>query len=272
MPNSYLTVQHKKIYYSDQGKGFPVVLLHGYLESLSIWGDFIDQLAENFRVIAFDIPGHGRSDTLSEKHTMEQLAECIFNALKQLSIKKCFMIGHSMGGYITLMFHQLYPEKLAAFSLFHSHPFADTVETKKNRLREMDLVKSGKKDLIAKVNIPNAYAFNNLVSFKDHIERSKAVALNTPDDGIIANVYAMMNRPDLSEPLANSLIPFLFIAGKNDNYIPFDAVVPKIKLPRHSDLIVLEQSGHMGFIEEKEKTAQSIKDFVFTHLKINRIS
>lgn len=268
MLNSYLIVHGKKIYYSDRGKGFPVILLHGYLESHFIWDDFSNQLAENFRVIAFDIPGHGKSDVLNKKQSMQQLAEHLFEALKQLNISKCFMIGHSMGGYITLMFHKLYPEKLAAILLFHSHPFADTEETKKKRMREIELVKNGKKDILAKVNIPNAFAPKNLIDLKNEVERAKSIALQTSDKGIIANLHAMMNRPDLSEPLAQTFIPLLIIAGRNDNYIPFDTVISKIKLPKYSDTIVLEQSGHMGFIEEKEKTALSIKEFIFTHLRI----
>ncbi|MDY6799906.1 MAG: alpha/beta hydrolase [Bacteroidota bacterium] len=246
----------------DIGQGDPIVLLHGYLESLAIWGEFANQLSHKFRIIAFDIPGHGKSEALAKKHSMEILANCIYNALKLMEVKQCFMIGHSMGGYVTLMVHHLYPELLSGFSLFHSHPFADTEETRKNRMREIGLVKNGKKDILAKVNIPNAFAQKNLVNLKDEVDRSKAIAIQTSNKGIIANLHAMMNRPDFSDELAKTTKPFLLIAGKHDNYIPFEKVVPNIKLPENSTLGVLENSGHMGFIEEKEKAVIYIDRFL----------
>ncbi len=260
-----LIINQKKITYTDRGRGEVLVLLHGYLESLKVWNGCVDELSKSFRVICFDIPGHGASEVLSEKHSIQQLARAIYNSLNSLKVKKCFMIGHSMGGYITIMFHQLYSNMLSGFSLFHSHPHADTEETRKKRSREIELVKDGKKDLIAKVNIPNAFASDNLTTFKKEIEATTQIALNTPAEGIIANLHAMMNRPDLSESLAKTKLPFLFIVGKKDNYVDFNSVVPKVKLPEHSSLCVLENSGHMGFIEEKEKSLTCIEDFLKTH-------
>ena len=123
---SYLEIKGKKLYYSDQGKGRAVVLLHGYLESAEIWNDFTKQLSRIFRVICFDIPGHGLSETICSAHSMQQLVESIYKALKLLKISDCFMVGHSMGGYVTLQFHKQFPKLLSGFCLFHSHPFADS--------------------------------------------------------------------------------------------------------------------------------------------------
>ena len=262
-----ILINNKKICYSDRGKGKIIVLLHGYLESSEIWTGFSDELSDKFRVISFDIPGHGKSENTADKHSMKMLAEAILYSLKKLNITQCFMIGHSMGGYITLMFHNLFPEMLSGFSLFHSHPFADTKTIINNRLREIEFVKQGKKDLIAKFNIPNAFATNNIYKLRNEIEFATRIALRTTEKGIIANIYAMMNRPDLSESLAKTQIPFLYIASKNDNYIDFKTVVLKIKMPLNSELHILEDSGHMGFIEEKNEAINIIDQFIKKHLK-----
>jgi len=261
---SDIIILDKSIKYSDDGKGKTIVLLHGYLESLMIWDEFVQELKSNFRVICFDIPGHGESELIDQKHSMEMLAKRIYLALKELNVASCFMIGHSMGGYLTLMFHQMFPELLSGFSLFHSHPFADTEETKKKRLREIDFVSDGKKDLIAKMNIPNAFANQNLEQFNRAVQKTIDIALQTPEEGIIANLHAMMNRPDLSESLTTSQAPFLLIAGKKDNYIDYNTVIPKIILPEKSMLHILENSGHMGFIEEKEISLNIITKFINT--------
>lgn len=257
-----ILINNKPLNYTDSGKGFVVVLLHGYLESLDVWNEFAHDLSKFCRVICFDIPGHGESELLEEKQTMEQLANHIKAALDTLNIKKCALVGHSMGGYLTLMFHHLYPEMLSGFCLFHSHPFSDSEEKRKNRIREIELIRDGKKNLVASVNIPNTFANENVAFFANFTEKIKSVVSKTPDDGIIANIHAMMSRPDLSKSLADSQIPFLLIAGRKDNLFDFNSIVPKIKLPLNSQLVVLEKSGHMGFIEEKETSINHIKNFL----------
>lgn len=263
---SHLLINNNKIYYSDIGKGITIVLLHGYLESSETWNDFSIELSKKYRVVSFDIPGHGDSEVISEFHSMEVLSKVILKSLRKLKVDKCFMIGHSMGGFLTLMIHELYPELLSGFCLFQSHPFADTEASKKKRLREIDFVKEGKKDLIARFNIPNAFANDNYELFKPEIGNAVKIALQTSKEGIIANVHAMISRPDLSESLKNSGIPFLIIAGKKDNYIDFNTIISKIKIPENSELYVLENSGHMGFIEEKIESANIISQFILNHL------
>jgi pimeloyl-ACP methyl ester carboxylesterase len=263
---SLLLINNKKIYYSDTGKGISIVLLHGYLESSEIWKDFSIELSKKYRVISFDIPGHGDSEVISEFHSMEILSDVILKSLRELKVDKCFMVGHSMGGFLALMIHKLYPKLLSGLCLFHSHPFADTEETKKKRLREIEFVKEGKKDLIATFNLPNAFANDNRELFKPEIDRTIKIALQATKEGIIANLHSMINRPDLSESLKNSEIPFLLIAGKKDNYIDFNTVVSKIKLPENSELHTLEKTGHMGFIEEKTESANIISQFILNRL------
>ena len=253
----------KNLNYKVQGTGEKVIfLLHGYLESLEIWDGFADDLAENNKVIRMDIPGHGKSDVLKEQHDMELLAQAALHVLEIEDIESCIMVGHSLGGYITLAFHEKYPEKLDGFSLFHSHPFADSEQVKENRAREIDLVEKGRKNVIINTNIPKMFANDNLEKFKDQVEWVRNIALNTTGEGIVANLKGMMNRPDRSELVRNTKKPFLLIAGVNDNYINYEEVIPKVVLPEKGSLITLENSGHVGFIEEKEKALLALDDFI----------
>lgn len=115
-----------RIHYSDSGKGIEIILLHGYLESSEVWNGFTQKLAGSFRVISIDLPGHGLSDVYKETHSMEFMAEGVKSLIEKLGIDKIFLVGHSLGGYVTMAFLELYPETLAGYCLFHSHPFADT--------------------------------------------------------------------------------------------------------------------------------------------------
>ena len=248
--------------FKDLGKGTPLVLLHGYLESMEIWGEFADLLANNYRIILIDLPGHGKSGVSGKIHTMEMMADAVNEVLTSLQIDKCILVGHSMGGYVTLAFLDKYPDKLLAYSLFHSTPFADNEEKKANRDREINLIREGKKEMIYNVNIPKMFADDNLDEFEREINYAKEIAKNTPDEGIIALLNGMKERPERVELIKNTQVPFLLVLGKKDNYIPYDIVSEKIGIPRNLTKLILEKSGHIGFIEEKEKAVLGMIRFI----------
>lgn len=258
------TVKFKNaiLHYSDEGKGNAVVLLHGYLESLDIWGSFKTELSQFCRVISVDLPGHGKSGLICETQTMEIMADAVDIILNHLDIGRAVIIGHSMGGYVTLAFAEIFPEKTVGYCLFHSHALADSEEKKINRDREIELVKSGKKMQIISTNIPKAFADDNLHKFADDVEKARQIAVNTPDDGIICALKGLKVRPDRKRVLTESTIPVLIIAGKKDNYIPFGIYEQHFKLAQKSDILILENSGHMGFIEEKEESLEGILEFL----------
>ncbi len=245
----------------SEGQGIPLVLVHGYLESLKIWDPFVPALLDHFRVIRIDLPGHGGSGMAAPVHTMEIMAESVLAVLDALSEKTCCLLGHSMGGYVTLAFARSFPERLAGFCLFHSTPFADTDEKKANRDREIDLVKKGKKELLIHSSIPKGFADDNLVRLRNEVDRAVKIALDTPDAGIIAALEGMKQRTDRSSILLQTAIPVLWILGQKDNYILYSAIKEKISISPKGKLLTLIHSGHMGFIEEPEKSSEAVISF-----------
>lgn len=250
------------IRYSDEGQGKTVVLLHGYLESLEIWSPFATELANNNRVIAIDLPGHGQTGTSNGMPNVEFMAECVKAVLDQLQITKTVLIAHSMGGYAMLAFAELWPEKLLGIGLFHSISWADLPEKREARDREIELVKQGKKQLIFNVNIAKGFADDNLKLFKDEIERAKQIAANTTDDGIIAALNGMKDRKDRTFILEQIQVPVFFGIGKKDNYIPMEKLMALTILPRNKHITIFENSGHMGFIEEKDFAIDELEQFL----------
>ena len=252
----------KKIHYTIQGEGEPLFLIHGYLEALEIWDEFAEALAKDHMVIRMDLPGHGKSEVVEDTHSMELLAEAANAVLEANQISSCSMIGHSMGGYVTLAFADMYPEKINRFSLFHSHPFADSDQVKQNRQNAIEKIKQGKKEEICRSHVPKTFADDNLQAFASQVERTENIALQAPEEGIIANLKGMMQRPDRTQLVKNTGKPFLLMAGKKDNFIDYYNVIPKIELPEKGELVTLEHSGHMGFIEEKERSLNAVNDFM----------
>jgi pimeloyl-ACP methyl ester carboxylesterase len=249
------------IEYYDTGEGYPLVLLHGYLETSLIWQEFAEALSGDFRVLSIDLPGHGGSSVYGTEHSMEFMAEAVRSVVDAENIDKFMLAGHSMGGYVALAFLDKYPQRLYAYCLFHSHPFPDTDELIANRRREIKIVESGKKDIIYPVNIPRMFADFNAEKFKEAVDRNKSIASGISEEGIIAVLNGMISRPSRLEILEKGEVPLLFIVGRHDNYIPFEEVINRIQMPANAEMLVLEESGHMGFVEEKQKTLEALRDF-----------
>jgi len=259
---NHIQYREGKIWYSDYGTGDVIVLLHGYLESSGIWSSFAERLSEKYHVITVDLPGHGLSDGYSESHSMEFMADVLRELLDRLNIRKVFLTGHSLGGYVALAFLELFPEHLTGYCLFHSHPFADTKETIEKREREIAIVSAGKKDLMYPDNVTMMFAPGNLEKFADALSRSKKIASEIPAEVIIAVLRGMISRPSRLSVMEEGRVPLLLILGRMDNYIPCEAMQDRVKLPSNAKIVVLENSGHLGFIEEEDLSIRVITDFM----------
>jgi len=238
-----------------------LVLLHGYLESKEIWHEFAIGLGLKYRVVCIDIPGHGASGVFDEVNDMDSLAAAVDEVMLYLGIEKFHLVGHSMGGYVSMAYLDLFPEKLNSLVLFHSTCFADTEEKRANRKREISLIQEGKKDLIVNKNIPMAFADDNLEALSEKVEAAKKIAIKTDDEGIISILNGMMERPDRSQVLANTDVPVMIVAGMKDNYIPREAIEKMKALNKRIKVSELEESGHMGFVEEGVKALEGLNQF-----------
>jgi pimeloyl-ACP methyl ester carboxylesterase len=252
----------RRIHYTDSGDGAVIVLLHGYLESSEVWNGFSGKLALSFRVISVDLPGCGLSDVFGEVHSMEFMAMAIKELFDHLGIIKVFLTGHSLGGYVALAFLELFPDLLSGYCLFHSQPFADTPAAIEKRKREIEIVKMGKKNLMYPDNVMKMFASSNLEKFSDALQRSKNIASRIPGEGIIAVLNGMMIRPSRLTFMEEGKVPCLWILGSMDNYIPYDLIQKQVNLPDNAKIVILANSGHMGFVEEEELSVKIVRDFV----------
>lgn len=239
-----------------------IVLLHGYLESIEVWEEFIPLLSPPCRVVAIDLPGHGISEVKGPVHTMEFEADVVHAVLLQLGVKRCCVVGHSMGGYVALEFLRKYPEMLSGIVLLHSTPNPDSEAKRADRQREIDLIDAGKKDLLARMTPDKGFAAENRSRLKGKIEELADQILLTEDEGIQALLRGMCQRPDSNDLLRNSPIPQLFILGRGDEYITAPVAEKLIADQPQARIAWMEHSGHMSFMEEPEKCAETILTFV----------
>ena len=246
------------VFVSDtKGDKPAMVLLHGYLETLSVWDDFAKLIEKDFRVIRIDLPGHGLSGTQPDINTVDFSAAVLFDVLQKCEVKNCIVCGHSMGGYVAQAFAANYPENTRGLVLFHSTPNADTEQKKEDRDREIALIRSDKLSLVVSQSIPHVFAEENVKRFSAKIEELKEVAEMHEPEGIIACLEGMKQRPDRNEFLTKFQKPLVFIFGEKDYYISTEkAQEIAAKFPQ-AQTLWLKKSGHIGFVEEPETVVSS---------------
>ena len=245
----------------SQSDGPCIVLLHGYLESMLVWDDFVPCLYKRARAVTLDLPGHGISVVQGRCHSMEFLADTVADALTALGVERFTVVGHSMGGYVALALAERHPERLEGLVLLHSTPNADSPEKAEARRREIAIVEAGKKDLLARSAPAAGFAEENRARLRDAIEDLAEQVFITEDAGIVALLNGMIERKDRNEMLRRSPVRQLFILGDRDGYITPEVAERMIAAHPQAEVLRLEHAGHMGFLEEPAAVAEALLRF-----------
>ncbi len=258
--------QNKKIYYRIQGKGNPVLLLHGFGEDGNIWNKQLETLKQNYRIIIPDLPGSGQSDMIEGKCSLNDYADVI-KAIADKEIIKTekttfSLIGHSMGGYITLAFAEKFPEVLNSFGLFHSSAYADDEQKIETRKKGIDFIKKNGAEAFLKTSIPNLFSEKTKHEKPELIEELLTIAKNISSIALIQYYEAMITRPDRISILRSFSKPILFIIGVHDMAVPFQASLQQCHMPAISSVNILKKSAHMGMWEEDKISTTYLEDFL----------
>jgi len=243
------------IFYSDEGQGEPVVLLHGFLENSSMWKNITSELVNSYRVVCIDLLGHGQTGCLGYIHTMEDMADAVNAILKELNIKTYTIIGHSMGGYIALALAEKTPDSINGLCLMNSSALEDNTERKLNRDRAIEAVKKNHKTFVS-MSIANLFAPENRKRLENEINRIKEEALKTPLQGIIAALEGMKIRPNRVHILQNTNFKKMLIIGRKDPVLEYNTLIGQTK---NTDVEIVEfLDGHMSHIENMNEITYKI--------------
>jgi pimeloyl-ACP methyl ester carboxylesterase len=261
--------QNTTISYRIEGQGKPVVLLHGFGEDSQIFNQQIEFLKGYCQIIVPDLPGSGKSQLLQYPASniqhpvfIEAYAQLIQALLRQESISTCTLLGHSMGGYITLAFAELFPEMLDGFGLVHSTAFADNEEKKQNRQRGIELMEQYGAHSFLKTTTPNLFGKQFKEKYPEKVEELIEAGKQFSKEALQQYYKAMMERPDRTHVLQGSKIPVLFIMGTEDVAAPLNDMLQQSKLPNCSYIHVLDGVGHMSMWEATSQLNQHLLAFI----------
>lgn len=242
--------------YKISGNGLaPLVLVHGYMEDLSIWDKMIPHLSQDFKIIRVDLPGHGNTPLKEEVSYMDQMASDLKALLKELEMDKFHLLGHSMGGYVSLAYANMFPSDLESLTLFYSTFFADTPEKKEIRRKSFRPIQENFKTYAA-LGIPPLFGPNEREKLKENINFAKRVAQSTDPNGALAAVKGMIERPDTKQVVSTLECKILVLSGKHDTAVNSMQLLQA--LPEKSNIrSYLLDTGHNGHLE-KPKTCAAI--------------
>jgi len=280
MDKKEIEVENKRIFYRVVGSGQPVVLIHGFGEHGDVWKNQVpitnyrngyqQAITENeniFRFIIPDLPGSGKSEMIDDM-SMEGLSEIIKKLLDREKIDSCIMIGHSMGGYVTLAFADRYPELLKGIGLFHSTAYADTEEKKAARKKGIEFINDHGAFEFLRNTTPNLFSPASRDEQPIIVDELIDTLSNFSAGALVSYYEGMIRRSDKTMILRNSTIPVLFIAGSADNAVPLDDILKQCHLPSLSYIHILNNSGHMGMLEEPAKANLILERFLLDAMAI----
>ena len=250
-----------KLHYSESGQGTPVVLLHGFPLTSAIWTQQQQRLAENYRVITPDLRGHGQSPAPVGVYEMEVLAGDVLALLDSLKIEQAAIMGHSMGGYVTLAAWRLAPARFLALGLIDSQAGADTAEGRQGRVQLAEKVAAEGSQVAADAMLPKLFA-PGLAAGHPVWEQVRGMILNTQPAGIIGALHGMAARPDSNPILSTIDVPVLVVTGDKDQIIPLAKAEAMTAASPKATLKVIANAGHMTMLEQPSVTTAAIDEFL----------
>lgn len=260
MEQKKLRYKDSKLSYRVSGEGKAIVLIHGFAEEGTVWRNQFD-LFPGHRLIIPDLPGSGSSD-LIDNMSMEGLARSVQAVLEAEGVEQCIMIGHSMGGYVTLAYADHFHHRLKGFGLFHSTAYADSEEKKETRRKGVDFIRRHGSAEFLKTSTPNLFAPASRNERRELVEEHLVSIRNFSSEALVNYYEAMIARPDRTHLLAMTELPVLFVVGRHDTAGSFDDALKQSHMPRLSYIHILENSGHMGMLEEPEESNKALISYI----------
>ncbi len=255
-----ISIHDISIHYTDEGKGPPLLFVHGFPLSKNSWKHQIEALRSEFRVIAPDLRGFGESEAGAGAATMEQFAEDLHALLKHLDTGPVVLIGHSMGGYIALAFARMFPQMLRGLVLVATRPGADTPEGAAKRRATAEKVRESGPQTVIDAMVPKMLSPKN--QDPKLLESVRELMTRSSREGVIGALLGMAQRSDSSDVLAKISAPSLVITGADDVLIPAAESTKMAQAIPDAQVEILPQSGHLLFFEKPVEFNRLLKEWL----------
>ena len=246
------------IYIGDEGKGFPLVLIHGFLGSSKMWGPQIDFFKKNFRVITPDLPGFGKSTHIKSHDSIISLANLILDCLKDKQINKFHLLGHSMGGMIVQEMAKIYGDKISKLICYSTGPIGEmpdrfeTMDESRDNLKKIGLESTARN--IAKT----WFILSEKAKYFDLcIQAGKETSVDAVDNALIA-----MKEYNGTNNLKFIKNETLIIWGEKDKSYNYKQIQTLKENISNSSLVIFKECAHNIHLEKIEEFNKTVQNFL----------
>jgi len=240
-----------------------MLLIHGFPLNSNLWNLQFDDLENFVRLIAPDLRGHGKSDSVTGPYTMTMLADDCADLLGYLNVGTPFVVnGLSMGGYVAFEFYRRFQEHVAALILTATRAAPDSAEAKVNRDKMAELARRRGVTAVAQTLLPDIFAPENYENNEVLVEFVQEMVESTSVAGVIGALAAMRNRPDSTPTLAEIDVPVLVVHGEEDQIIPVAEAEAMADAIPDAELVIIPSAGHLPNLEQPEAYNDAVIDFL----------
>jgi len=258
-----------EVSYELSGKGASLVLIHGFTDNSTMWYNQVPVFSERFKVLAYDVRGHGKTKTPEGGFSMELFADDVHALLRALGIEKACMLGYSMGGRIALQFALEYPEMTTGLVFANSGVMGPDVEPTEEKVAELaerrkqmvEMFETGQIEVIADGMAVRSFS----PGFRDEdpvaFQKYKDVKLQNDPRHYLAIMQAMVQAVTNPPDLRRLECPGLIIAGDRDSFMTVDEAKSMERAISDVTVTILP-TGHAAAIEAPQAFNQAVLDFM----------
>jgi len=258
--NIKLMVNNMQVNYTDVGPDeAPVIIfIHGFPLNLSMWDKQLEALNDKFRLISYDIRGHGESDAGNDVFSIELFVTDLIGFMDSLKVTKASVCGLSMGGYIALNAIEQYPERFESMVLCDTTCKADLPEGKEKRMKAVENIITNGVHNYASESVKNLFASGSFKSNNPAISEVKEMITNTSELSLCSTLLALSSRKETCSKLSEIKVPVLILVGDEDIITPASAAMFMHEGLKNSNLKIINGAGHLSNLENPAEFNQHL--------------
>jgi 3-oxoadipate enol-lactonase len=250
--------------YTDEGQegSSVIIFIHGFPFNKSMWNLQVAPLKDNYRLIMYDIRGHGNSSAGNEVFSIDLFANDLIGLMDALKIDKAILCGLSMGGYIALNAMGKYQERFDGLVLSDTQCIADTSEVKEKRMRAIESIKYAGVKKYAEESIKNFFSPESFLTKGKEIADVKEMIVKTSEQSLCSTLLALSVRKETCHILPEIKVPVLIMVGNEDKITPPATARFMHEKIEGSFLKIIDHAGHLSNLENPGEFNVQLKKFV----------
>jgi len=259
-----MVINNLFVNHSDAGDhGSPVIIfIHGFPFNKSMWNVQVESLKDNYRLITYDIRGHGSSDAGNVDFSIDLFAADLIGLMDALKIERATLCGLSMGGYIALKAADKYRERFDALILADTQCIADSPEAREKRKKAIENIRENGVAKYAEESVKNLFASESFTTRVNEVTAVREMIVKTSEQSIISTLLALSTRKETCHILSEIEVPVLIMVGIEDKLTPPDAARFMHEKIKGSLLKVIDHAGHVSNLENPGEFNAGLKEFI----------